>query len=73
MLSVIETSALQKLCQCYSSYKTQQCPGKGNVEIEIFLGIHADEGTETYYNDTQNVNSYGSVRGAGAPAYPVQA
>jgi len=73
MISLIETSALQKLCQRYCPYKAQQCPGKSDVKIKVLAGSQPDDGTETYYNDTQNINSHGSIGGTGATAYSVQA
>jgi hypothetical protein len=73
MISVIETSSLQKLCQCYGSNKAQQRPGKSDIELKILSGRQAKDGTETHYDDTQNINSHGSVRGAGAATYSVQA
>jgi len=72
MISVIETSAFQKLCQCYGPNKAQQCPGKSDVEIKILSGSQANDGTEAHYDDTQNINGYGSVGGAGAATYSIQ-
>jgi len=73
IISVIETSALQKLRQCYGSNKTQKCPGKSDVEIKILFGNQPDDGTETNYDDTQYINSYRPVGGTRAATYSIQA
>jgi hypothetical protein len=51
-MSVIERSALQKLCQRYGSDETQQCPGKSDVEIKVLSGRKAKDSTKTYYDYT---------------------
>jgi hypothetical protein len=71
-MSVIESSALQKLGQCYRADKTQKSPGKGDIEIKILPGYQTEDGTKTNYNYTQYVNRYGPVGGTGAATYPVQ-
>jgi hypothetical protein len=73
MILVIETSALQKLCQCYGANKAQQRPGESDIEIKILSGGQPKDGAESHYDYTQDIDSHGSVRGAGATTYPVQA
>jgi hypothetical protein len=72
-MSIIETSTLQEFGQRYGPDKTQERPGKGDIEIKIPSGHHAKEGTETHYDDTQNINGNGPVRSTGPPAYSVEA
>jgi ribosomal protein S3 len=73
IISIIETSALQKLRQRYGTDEAQQRPGHSDVQVKVFSGNQAQDGTETHYDDTQNINSYGSVGRTGAAAYAVKA
>jgi len=71
--SVIETSALQKLCQRNGPNETQQRPRQSNIEVKILPGSQSKNGTKTHHNYAQYINSHGSVGCAGAATYPVKA
>jgi hypothetical protein len=73
MISIIETSALQKLRQRDGPYKAQQRPGQSDVHIEIPSRNQSKDGTETNDNGAQYVNRNSPIGSAGAAAYAIQA
>jgi hypothetical protein len=73
MISVIETSALQKLRQRYSADEAQQRPGHSDVQVKVFSGNQAQNATKTNDNYSQYINSYGSVGRTWTAAYAVKA
>ena len=71
MISVIETSALQKLRQRDRSYKAQQRPGQSNIKIKILSRHKRKDGTETHDDGAFYVDRNGPVGSAWHPTYAI--
>ena len=72
IISLIETSTLQKFGQRDGPNEAEQGPRQSDVKVIILSCCHPEDGTESDNNDAQYINGYGSVGRAGAATYPVQ-